>query len=235
MYRLATLNDMVDLVAWKRRAGVEVPPPWGLKRYGNLLCEKFIEELRPQAILEAGVGYNSHFHDRVDHTVDYWTIDRQGFYDVDLFQQGLELRNRATHVDGLIGDFLPQLRDEHFDLSFSISALEHSDADDAPSICRDLYRITKPGGTTVHTIDTPSHQPELRLMPWHAAFLDSGLQYVDEPDLSHGSRGHRGLAVLVEPLDVHVNYYKGRADFWDNPHLLRDHQATIVVVARRPL
>jgi len=234
MYRLATLNDMIDLIAWKRRNEIEVAAPWGLKRYGILFSERCIEEHHPAAVLEIGVGCNSYFHDAIDADADYWTIDKQGFYDAVLFQQGLDSRHRATHVDGLLGSFMPELPDRHFDLSFSISALEHSDPTDAPAICEDLYRVLKPGGLTVHTIDTPLDQPGLRLEPWHAAFVAAGFEWVEEPDLSAGSHVASELAVLVEPLDVHVTYYKGRADFWDTPHLLRNHQATITVVAQRP-
>lgn len=233
MYRLATMNDMIELVAWKKRASRNVPTPWGLKRYGILLCERYIEDVQPSSVLEAGVGFDAHFHDVIDPPTDYWTIDKQGFYDSELFQRGLESRHRATHVDGLLGEFLPQLPSRHFSLSFSISALEHSDSSDAPTICADLYRITKPGGLTVHTIDTPAHNSKLRLEPWHDAFLAAGFEYLEEPDLACGTTGTQGLAVLVEPLDVQVTYYKGRADFWEKPHLIRDHQATIAVAARR--
>lgn len=64
--------------------------------------------------------------------------------------------------------------------------------------------------------------------------MAAGFEFTDEPDLASGSRVTGGLASLFEPLDVHVTYYKGRADFWENPHLLRDHQGTIIAVARRP-
>lgn len=234
MYRLATLNDMVELVAWKRRQGEDLAPPWGLKQFGTLFMERHIVGARPAAVLEAGVGFTTHFHDFVDPSTEYWTVDRPGFYDSELFGQGLSRRHRARHVEGLLGDFSPDLPESHFDLTFSISALEHTDSSEAPAVCRDLYRITQPSGYSIHTIDTPAHSPDLRLRPWHDAFAAAGFEFTEPSDLAFGPRGINGLAVLVEPLDVHVLYFRERLDFWDSPYPLRDHQVTIVVVARRP-
>lgn len=234
MFRLATLNDMIDLVAWRMQEEATVAGPWGLKAFGNLLCERYIETQQPQAVLEIGVGFNSRFHDLLPETVDYWTIDSDGFYDLDAFQAGVERRHRATHVNGLMGESLAALPEDFFDFVFSISALEHSNSETAPAICQDMFRVTKPGGYSVHTIDTPVHQRHLRMEPWHSAFLESGFTFIEEPDLTSESRGIDGLAVLVEPLDVQVTYYRQREDFWSNPHKLRDHQGTITVVAVRP-
>jgi SAM-dependent methyltransferase len=236
MYRIATLNDMVELAGWKeRRTSNRPPPPWGLKRFGQLLCERVITEHGRSPILEAGVGLTANFHELLTPEYEYWTCDQSGFYDADRFRESLRKRSHARHVDGVLGDFLPELPDDYFEVVFSISVLEHSPIERAPDICRDIWRALKPGGVAIHTIDTPAHQPNLRLRPWHSAFEDAGFVLDGDVDLTHGIRVKDGLAALVEPLDVRVRY--GRVEggrFWDNPHPIRDHQSTIAVLGEKP-
>lgn len=54
-----------------------------------------------------------------------------------------------------VGSFNPELPSNHFDLVFSISALEHTPEDEAVrvNVLKDLNRVLKPGAPSVHCFD----------------------------------------------------------------------------------
>jgi SAM-dependent methyltransferase len=58
------------------------------------------------------------------------------------------LSSRAERIAGLA--------DDSIDLVLSNAALEH--VDDLPAVCRELYRITRPGGINSHQIDFRDHR-----------------------------------------------------------------------------
>ena len=149
-------------------------------------------------------------------------------------RQGHERRPHATHVDALLGDFHQDLPPARFDLVFSISALEHSDPADAPRVCEDLFRITAPGGLTVHTIDTPVNKPELRFDPWLEAFRASGFVPLEPAMMSNGLHGLRQAALLLEPLETRLRYFRDKDEFWTDPPVMRDQIGTIMVAVRKP-
>lgn len=58
-------------------------------------------------------------------------------------------------IPNYIGAFDKQLPDDYFDLVFSISVLEHINEDQSVllNIIKDIERVLKPGGLSVHCID----------------------------------------------------------------------------------
>lgn len=96
----------------------------------------------------------------------------------------------------LIGDVDSVIPNAFFDLTFSISVIEHigqaetkfdrKPTDDPPpeqeqprtAFCRDLFRITKPGGLTIHSVDHAA-----RNRTYCLNFLAAGFELIEDVDL----------------------------------------------------
>jgi len=121
-----------------------------LKRYQDLLVLTFITATIPQGskILEIGGG-NSRILAHLADRYECWNVDKF---------EGLGNGPKALPQKGyrIIRDYLgnnnPELPDNHFDLVFSISALEHTPDDENlfENIVNDMHRILKHGGTNLH-------------------------------------------------------------------------------------
>jgi SAM-dependent methyltransferase len=61
--------------------------------------------------------------------------------------------SKVTNINCFIGDFSPQIKEELFDIIFSISVVEHIETQNLDSFYRDSLRILKKGGKFVHAID----------------------------------------------------------------------------------
>jgi ubiquinone/menaquinone biosynthesis C-methylase UbiE len=131
------------------------PHLWSMKRYQDLLVFSFIKQVIPEGarILEVGGGASrilAHFKD----TYECWNVDKlEG-----IGRGARQINSSGFHlVRDYIGNFNPELRDNYFDLVFSISALEHV-PDKSPirlgEILRDLNRVLKPGGYSLHCFDS---------------------------------------------------------------------------------
>lgn len=87
------------------------------------------------------------------------------------------LRNALTHL----GEFSDELPDNYFDLVFSISVVEHIEDDQLKDFFRDIARVLKPGGRSVHAIDLyvfDHDQTELSAAKYAARRLQ---HYLDVP------------------------------------------------------
>lgn len=66
---------------------------------------------------------------------------------------------QALNLEGInnayayVGKYDPSLKDCYFDISCSISVVEHIADADMPDFFKDIYRITVPGGVSWHAID----------------------------------------------------------------------------------
>ena len=135
--------------------GVTVDPEnCDLKVYQDLLMYSFIKFNIPDdsKILDIGGG-ESRILKQFKDEHECWNIDK------------LEgVGNGPTNIDtsgfrlvyDYIGNFNKELPDNYFDLVFSISTLEHvpqNDPDTYDNILRDINRVLKPGGYSVHCID----------------------------------------------------------------------------------
>ena len=126
-----------------------------LKCYQDLLVLAFIENTIPvgASILDVGGGY-SRILSHLKHDYECWCIDKyeglgkgpKGFTGEDA--------GYRTVID-YMGNYNSELPDDHFDLVFSISALEHTplDSQNIHNIIEDINRVLKPGGFSLHCLD----------------------------------------------------------------------------------
>ncbi len=130
------------------------PDNCDLKIYQDLLMLSFIKFNVPEGskILDIGGG-DSRILKYCRDKYECWNIDKLegvGNGPTEIDTTGFRL------VYDYMGNFNDELPDNYFDLVFSISTLEHvpqNDPETYENILKDINRVLKPGGYSVHCID----------------------------------------------------------------------------------
>ena len=154
-----------------------VKRPWVLKSAQELAVYAQLMHLRGQVVAEIGGG-NSRIlpalarHNRCTNIEKF---EGRGGGPVERFLQSVKA------IPAYVGDFDPVLKDETFDVVFSISVVEH--VSDLEAFHKDQLRILKPGGFFLHAIDvylkdTPSAGVDAKLATYRS-WLD-GLEPLGE-------------------------------------------------------
>jgi len=130
------------------------PGDCDLKIYQDLLVFSFLKSNvgAGSKLLDLGGG-DSRILNYFKDEMECWNIDKLegvGNGPTDVETSGIRL------IYDYMGNFNKELPDEYFDLVFSISTLEHVPADDIENysnILKDINRVLKPGGISLHCID----------------------------------------------------------------------------------
>jgi SAM-dependent methyltransferase len=238
MFRYATCDDLIQLKArYPEYCFSERDPgyshAWGLKAMGRLFCVDKILKLQPNRILEVGGGCTAFFDEHFGAKTEYWMIDNGDFDPWNRFDELLKKRQNTHFVRGLLGEFNSQLPDSSFDLVFSISVLEHVSKELRSDVYRDMFRILRPGGVIVHSIDIPGAKKGREEFKHIAG---AGFIIPDRPDLRISVRRREGKATLFEPLDIVFSGYFGigRKDMWTKLKSITSHYPTILVLGIKP-
>jgi len=238
MFRLATCNEFIEL----RKKYPELVNRfddkycWGLKMYGYLTVYDQICKLKPKNVLEVGAGLNLLFFKVFGHELEYWMIDNGSLYpNPTEFREKISLMKGVNFVDGLLGDFSKELPGNYFDMIFSISVLEHTPrkkTELAGDVCRDMYRLLKPGGFSIHTIDiTPDNNIGLQFLK---SMKKIGFVFNEEPKELDWDVSKKHNQILLEKLDTaYLRYNEKRLK--NNIPVDYFHFSTILVMAYKPL
>jgi SAM-dependent methyltransferase len=238
IFRYATCDDLIQLKARYPEYDFPERDPgysyaWGLKAMGRLFCVDKILRLQPKRVLEVGGGCTTFFDQHFGTKTEYWMIDNGDFDPWKRFDELLKKRQNTRFVRGLLGEFKSQLPDSSFDLVFSISVLEHVPKERRSDVYRDMFRILRPGGAIVHSIDIPRQKKGREEFEHISA---AGFVIPDRPDLRIGLRPSDGKATLFEPLDIVFTGYFGigRKDMWTDLKSITRHHPTILVLGFKP-
>ncbi|MFG0306630.1 MAG: SAM-dependent methyltransferase [Phycisphaerales bacterium JB040] len=244
-FRIGTCHDLIDGLERAHARGVPMPQRhWGLKLLGYAWVADVLHDTqRFGRVLEAGVGFGDEMyrafggngHERAPGR-EVWTIDNSAFYTPERVAEGRARRAHCTDVDGLLGEHRAGLPDEGFDAVFSISALEHAPLETVPDVCADLWRVTRPGGVGVHTLDFALDEVGRTMGPWLEGLRAAGFEIDDEGvDLAVGLCNTDGEAYLFEPAESVVrNWCKRRIGDGKAPVRFTTRHAAVLVVARKP-
>jgi len=243
-FRIGTVTDLAEGLRFAHENGIAMPErPWGLKLLGYAVCAKLLHDPRFGRLLEAGVGFGDEMYrafggDGADTLPgrELWTIDNEAFYTPEQVERGRASRTHCANIDGLLGENRPELPAEHFDAVFSISALEHAPMDSVRAVCEDAFRVTVPGGLSVHTLDFAFDTIPERIEPWLTELRRAGFE-IDEGgvDLTVGLTNAGGEAYLFEPAqNVFNTWCKRRIDDGKPLPRFATQHAAVIVVASKP-
>ncbi|CAH2029931.1 class I SAM-dependent methyltransferase [Trichlorobacter ammonificans] len=209
MLRLATCKDLIDLLGHYNKTKYinDNDFAWGLKQLGTLFCIQQIEKTKPRNVLEAGAGLNLFFDTHFGQLFEYWISDSSGFYPEEAFKEAMSLRRNTRYVDGLLGDFSSELPENYFDLVFSISVLEHTPFNKLSSVFKDIHRVLRPGGKSVHTIDVNPYSPAANFSELLMMIEGAGFAFDQEPLKFLWDIHSAQEPVLLEPLRIVYEYY----------------------------
>jgi len=145
------------------------PSQCDLKVYQDLLVYSFLRDniSAGSKILEIGGG-NSRILKAIHADYECWSLDKL---------EGLDNGPTVINADGFrlvrdyIGSFNAALPDGYFDFVFSISVLEHvkETEENFGNICRDMARLLKPDGWSLHCFDLVAQGKRVRsnaLLPY---------------------------------------------------------------------
>lgn len=239
IYRYATCNDLIRLKAKYPQfciGGLDssISYSWSLKQMGTLLCAEKIIELAPKTVLEVGAGWNTFFDQHFGNELEYWMIDDGNWDPIDRFDEAIKERHSTHFVRSLLGSFCPDLPDAYFDMVISVSVLEHVPQEKKPEVYKDMFRVLKPGGYIVHSIDDVL--PVNGALHEYECIEQAGFLLPPSPTLRLSVDQWGGQATLLEPLDIVYRGYLGlgREDIWTNLKSVARHFPTILVVGSKP-
>lgn len=123
---------------------------FGLKHCQDACVLNRLINLKPGKVAEAGGG--------ISRTLPFLTATGWDCWNIEPFEgagNGPRIcrQKGIGHVSAYLGRFYPQLRDNDFDLIYSISVIEHVPASDMNAFFEDMFRILKPGAEAWHAID----------------------------------------------------------------------------------
>lgn len=175
MLRFVTKQELWEAEASGLDAIVKGKAPYHLKSIQDAVCLSYIGDVRDKSIAEIGGG---------DSRLLRHLAPKNRCVNIDRFEgqgKGPNSEIRIPHVRNVrvfMGEFSDQLQDNEFDLTFSISVIEHVPNQNLAKFFEDVHRITRSGGLTIHLIDmyvgdTPSDNASAseRLRLYTKAFL----------------------------------------------------------------
>lgn len=234
-----TENDLYLLAA--RYPGELVPEgmTWSLKQLGNLHVIDYVEKFGLRRVLEVGAGFNFYFENHLPAWVEYTTLDDAGFYDDALISLAMSRRKGRT-IQGLLGQFSKDIEDGQYDACVSVSVLEHVPGEDIQNLCKDMFRVLRPGGWALHSIDLPMDSIDEQGRVWLDEMRSVGFN-IEMPEseeklLARSSDAKN--AFFSEPLSITMRFYGGyKKSIWNKNLAVKpfSRSSTILVAAYKPL
>ncbi|MEZ5996625.1 MAG: class I SAM-dependent methyltransferase [Hyphomonadaceae bacterium] len=216
---------------------------WGLKQLGCLHVLDYVRKLGLARVLEIGPGFNLYFVNHLPTWCSYVGLDASGFYDANIMGLANVARSRASveTVDALLGSTEGKLAADSFDACISVSVLEHVPTADIAAVCRDMFRLLKPGAWAIHSIDYPLTAIAKRGRAWVDALHQAGFR-LDDDTIEEALGGaapplETGDQILTEPFSIRSRFSEGyRKSIWGRSDFGRNRatQGTFLVAAQKP-
>jgi SAM-dependent methyltransferase len=178
MYRLATGTELWRAIQNWPEVFASSSERQALKPTGHAMVLDYIERQKPSCILEVGHGSQSPTFDVIHDRHECWGLDA---YDQDRTVPTAALdrfRTRyptTTFRNGYLGSGV-DLPDNHFDMAFTVSVIEHLPVDQRLAFHQEMFRVLKPGGVQLHSYDVPFGADVAAM---HAAIEQAGFEWIE--------------------------------------------------------
>ncbi len=227
MFKIASCNDYLALKRRYRNLYEGSGFEWSLKELGSLFILDHIEKVKPRRILEFGPGFNLFFSNLCNERgIEYWCIDEQGENlgigtDLERWKKVIAAREgrSQTTVQGLLGKSQALLPEDHFDLVFSISVIEHIDSAHMPAVTAEARRVLRASGVLLNTIDI--YYGSRKHLEWHGSCRTSGFDIPSPHQVDWHLSGE--YTTFIERQDLRYSIYNSlsHANVWgtDLPYL----------------
>lgn len=213
MFALGSCNSYISLKKKYRDIYVNFGYEWSLKEFGSLWVLDQINQTGAKRVAEFGPGFNTFFSAQMHKIgVEYWCIDRSDSNagigsNRDRYLKTVETRSSRNQrtVEAFLGDNSHELPSGYFDIVFSISVVEHIDAEPMEACVKDAMRILTPSGQLTNSIDT--YFGSRKHQEWHNACLNGGLAVSQPHHTDWSFNGNR--TTFLERQDIRYQLYNG--------------------------
>lgn len=192
---------------------------YSLKQMGNLFVLDMIEKWGLVNVLEAGPGFNHYFLNKSPRFCRYHGLDSPAFYNSNILETAKAQWPADRFFDGYLGSEKNSVPDQSMDCVFSVSVLEHVPVASIDDVCSDAYRMLRPGGWTLHSIDVRAETAAGWAEKWTSSLVRAGFLVGESTvakDIVDGLTSPN--AVLTEPLDIQMRFYGGYRKTIYAPH-----------------
>lgn len=213
---------------------------WGLKQFGNLHVLDYVRRLGLSRVLEVGPGFNLYFVNHLPAWCSYVGLDASGFYDENVMAMANKARANVTSIDALLGATGGVIEQDIFDACISVSVLEHVPPADVAKVCHDMFRVLRPGGWALHSIDAKASSLSKVGARWLKHLREAGFRLEDsdvESTLGGALAAPENDPPFHEPLSIRTRFAQGyRRSIWGDRTLTpsQSHSTTILVAAQKP-
>lgn len=169
------------------------------------------------------------------HSSTIGAADDRGFFSAEQLAKAQQRRPHTRFVSTLLGDFGPELPDNHFDMVFSISILEHIPPENIKTACQDMFRMLKPGGCTVHSLNISPFTNDVRGKTILSTLENCGFTFVEKPRLEWQFSTDLKEAILLEFLRYVYTYYRRVSGYSEALKPLNHyHYGTVLIFVNKP-
>jgi len=151
MLSYVTKNRYWDILDKGIMTGVPATAKWHLKDIQDAVAYSYLYNKEALDIAEIGAG-----HSRLLATL----VGRNRCYAIDEYKgagggpKSRPVLEKVEFINCIVGNSGDLIKDESFDIIFSVSVVEHVPSNQLPYFFKDCWRILKSGGLMIHLIDT---------------------------------------------------------------------------------
>ena len=118
---------------------------------------------------------------------------------------------------------------------FSVSVLEHVPFQDIQNVCKDMFRLVRPGGYIAHSMDVNPNSTKKLTAQYFESLEEAGFIFNSEPEIEWRFDDCRESHILLEPLSIVYTFYGGHHDdIWETPKNVPFFWGTILIFGQKP-
>jgi len=188
MWKFITKQEFLSAL----HADICPPDEMHLKFIQDAWFRLLFHDLYPERVIEIGGGDTRTLQPLLKKGTEAWNADkfegvaRGPLMDSVPVRRQLDFGIKIAPV--YVGEFSPELKENYFDIAYSISVMEHLNPQQTLDCFKDSYRILKPGGRLYHAVDIflglePLERSVVKIDALRAAVAKTGFNLLGEDEI----------------------------------------------------